>query len=185
MKRKLVLFCAMALVFYGLPVQAAEKLKFGTAVKESAEYYLRVLAAEEKKLWEKNGLQAEWVPFKGAGEMFRSVAAGAIFTGFAATSSIVEAQVRGVPAVIVSDVVPYDPFVIWVRTDSRFKEPRDYKGARVGVARFGGAQHLYGQLIAKSLGVEKEVKFVSIGGIPEGWAAMKTGIIDAMVQPLR
>lgn len=91
--RKTVLAGLLAglLSLAGLTCMAAEQLKFATGVKGSANYYLPLMAAEEKGFWKENSLQVEWVPFRGGGSMFRSVAAGAVKIGFTGTPSVVQA----------------------------------------------------------------------------------------------
>ena len=171
------------LVIFALtsPTAAVEKLKFGTAVKAAPNYYLPPLAAEEKGFWKANNIQAEWVPFRGAGAMFRSVAAGALKIGLTATPSAVQAAARGVPVIAVSELERGVNFTVWVGTKSRFRKPEDLKGAKIGVSRFGGSQHAYGRVVARALGLEKEITFISTGSIRSALAALRTGRIDAMV----
>lgn len=162
-------------------VPAAEKLKLATAVKMSPLFYLPVLAGEEKGFFKQNDLDVEWVPFQGSTPMYQAVVGGAIEIGLAIASHAVEVAARGVPVVIVSDIQSKEDFYVWVKTKSRFNEPKDLKGARIGVSRLGGPEHIYGRVVAKAMGLEKEVKFVSTGGIPESLASIKTEAVDAVV----
>lgn len=167
------------------PVLASEKVRMGLSVKVTPTYYLPVAAAEENGLWKENNLEVEVIPFAGGGPFIRAFAAGAIDIGLGTAGNQFQGAAAGVPTFIVASLMPTDEFILWVRTDSRFKEPKELKGARVGVGAFGGAQHIYGRAIVAGLGLEKEVKFVSGGGIPEVMAMLKTGAIDGVVQPLR
>ena len=122
----------------GLNSMAAGQLKFATGVKGSANYYLPLMAAEEKGFWKENSLQVEWIPFRGGGSMFRSVAAGAVKIGFTGTPSVVQAAARGVSALAISELMTKVDFVVWVRADSAIRKPNDLKGAKIGVGRFEG-----------------------------------------------
>lgn len=175
----------VALLFLGLfPAkgQAVEKLKFATATKVVPRYYLPPLAAQEKGIWKKNGLEAEWVPFASAPPLYQAVAGGAVAIGLTMAVAQFQAVAAGVPVVIVSNLDSTDKFFVWVRPQSRSKEPRDLKGAKIGVARMGSVQHIYGRVVAKALGLEdREVGFVASGGIPESLAALRTGSIDGVI----
>ncbi|MEE8450129.1 MAG: ABC transporter substrate-binding protein [Thermodesulfobacteriota bacterium] len=165
----------------GLNSMAAGQLKFATGVKGSANYYLPLMAAEEKGFWKENSLQVEWIPFRGGGSMFRSVAAGAVKIGFTGTPSVVQAAARGVSALAISELMTKVDFVVWVRADSAIRKPNDLKGAKIGVGRFGGTQHAYGRVVARALGLEKDITFISAGSISAALAGLKTGKIDAIV----
>lgn len=159
-----------------------EKLKFATATRVVPSYYLPPLAAQEKGIWKKNGLDAEWVPFASAPPLYQAVASGAVAIGLTMSVAQLQAAAAGVPVVIISNLDTTDKFFVWARQESRFKEPRDLKGARLGVARMGSVQHIYGRVVAKAVGLEdKDVGFVASGGIPESLAALKTGAIDAVI----
>lgn len=174
---------ALSLAFF-LEAIAAEKLKFATSVRVSVNYYLPVLAAEEKGFWKQNGLEVEWVPFRGGAEMYRAVAAGEVGIGFTVASSVVVGVTRGIPVSMIASLVEEPKFLVYVAKESRFKKAEDLKGAKVGVPRLGAASHFYGLAATKALGLEKEVKFLGVGGITEAMAALKMGSIDAMVEPL-
>lgn len=159
---------------------AAEKVRIGTGLKGVPTYELSMAAAEERGFWKEQKLEVEWTPFVGGGPLYRAMAAGHIEFGFSQTGSFMEAATGGVPGVIVADVQSEDPFLIWVRADSRIKQAEDLKGAKIGMAR--GAAHVNGLAIVRGLGIEKEVRFVSVGGTAERVAAAKAGAVEAFVQ---
>jgi NitT/TauT family transport system substrate-binding protein len=159
--------------------RSAEVLKLGTSVPLSALYYLPILAAEEKGFWKQNDLAVEWVPFQSGTDQVRALVAGSVNMGLSPATAPIMAISRGVPSVIVANVSDKCIWYIYVRGNSPFKQPKDLKGARIGVTRLGGSAHAYGSAIARALGIEKDVKFVGAGGIAEGIAALKTGSTDA------
>ncbi|MEE8448015.1 MAG: ABC transporter substrate-binding protein [Thermodesulfobacteriota bacterium] len=121
--------------------QTAEKINFGTAVKMSPEYYLTMPAAQEQGFWKKNGLDAQWVPMRGSGTLYRTVAAREIKVGASPGVSFIQAAGRGIPVLIISTLETSQSFHGWVLKNSRFKRADDLKGkpVRVGIPRIGGA----------------------------------------------
>jgi ABC-type nitrate/sulfonate/bicarbonate transport system substrate-binding protein len=160
---------------------AQEKIKYASAVKFAAVFYLPVLAAEEKGIFKKNGIDEEWFPARSGSDMQRDFAASAIQIGSSIGSADVLAIARGVPVTIVANLQANDNFAVWVATNSRFHAPEDLKGAKLGVSQLGGAEHAYGRLVAKRLGLTNDVQFVGTGGIQESLAILVTGSIDGVV----
>ncbi len=100
-----------------------QRIKFGTFLKGHPVSYLPVFAAEEKGYWKENGLQAEWVPFRGSGALMRGIAAGAVSIAVSTGAGVLQAAARGVPVVAVSELHKRDYFMAWVRVDSPLKKP--------------------------------------------------------------
>ena len=173
----LLLLTLLTLVIYA-PLLAAEKLKFGTAVKRFNPFYLPILAAEEKGFWQNNGLEVEWVPFRGSAMMDRAMATKHLNIGAGVTTTFIRTAEKGLPAVMVAEVERYMEFFVWVRADSPIKEVKDLRGAKIGVVSEASVSHDFGKVIMESNHI-KGVKFVGTGGLVEGVAALRTGAIDA------
>lgn len=177
----LVLIATLALLLSGA-VSAAEKLKLGTAVKLYPPYYLVVLAGQEQGIWQKNGLDVEWVPFRGSVLMHRGLAAKAVNIGFSPSISFVEAAAKGVPEMVVCELYAgKTQNYVWVRTDGPYKEAKDLRGTRMGVLKLAGLAHAFGKMLAKSLNMEKNIRFVASGGIRETQALLTTGGIESTI----
>ena len=179
----LSLFIAFAFVAFNFSgVFAAEKLKFATAVKIYPLYYLPLFAAEERNLWKQEGLEVEWIPFSGAEVMFRSVAAKTLEIGMTPAITGIQSTVMGVPITMISDLVPgVGGWAVWLPKNSPIKEPKDLKGARIGVSGLGGSGHAFGLALVRGLGLERDVKFVGVGGVATTAAALKAGAVAAVV----
>lgn len=161
---------------------AAEKIRFATPVKEQPYYFLTALAAEEGGFWKKNGLDGEWVPFGSASAMFYAVSAGQVNAGLTASLSVIQGVARGVPVVAIIDTGLKAGWFIWVPTASPIRRAEELKGKKAAVVGFGGAEHAYGRLGLRALGLEKDVRFVAVGGgLPAKAAALKAGGVEAMV----
>ena len=171
----------IGLWFFVAGGHAAESVKIATAVRQSPVYYLPVTACMEKGFCKKQGIDAEWVPFGSATAMYQAVAAGSVKIGLTHIGSQLQVASRGLPVVVVSDLKSSDDFSIWVKTRGPYRSAKDLKGSKLGVSRFGGVEHAYGRIIAKAVGLEREVRFISTGGIPESLASLKTGSIDGVV----
>lgn len=186
---RLVLLGVLAIVagvqnFELLPALAADKVRIASSVKVSPRYYLTPMAAEEKGFWKQNGLEVEFIYMAGGGPFARALAAGALDLGFSIAVADIHAASAGIPLVIVAELDRTDDFFVWVRTDGRVRRPADLKGAAFGINNFGGIQHAYARMLAKALGIERDMKIVATGGIAETMAALKTGVIDALVLTL-
>lgn len=174
-------------VFLGLTLAlsslsfAAEKLKFGDAVKVSPTGRIPYLVALEKGFWKENGLEIDWVSFGSGTAAMQAVAARGIEMGWSTGPTIVPAASAGVPVIIVSDLLPVNDFSVWVSTKSRFRDPKDLRGIKIGVGGRGSVEYMHGRIVAKALGQEKEIKFLFTGGILESLAAMKAGVVDGVV----
>lgn len=178
--RKILFLSFMALVLVAGSGQAADKLKFATASKFDNFFNLLMWAAEEKGYWRENGLEVEWIPFAGGGAMYQAVAAGSVAIGLTGSASLIQASAAGIPVLVVAELGG-DEYFFWVSPQSGIKEPKDLKGARIGIARTGGMVHAYGRVAARALGLEKEIKFVAGGGVSEEIAAIRTGKLDGRV----
>ena len=176
----LTVFLCLPMAFNAL---AADKVRVGSAVKIAPEYYLPLDAATEKGFWKDNGLDAELVPFMAGAPFAQAMAAGAIDAGVTAGGSAVFLASQGVPVHIISELITSAPFAIYVRGDSKMKEPKDLAGAKIGVPRLGSISEFLGRSVVRRLGIEKDVKFIGAGGLPELLAGLKAGTLDATVEP--
>lgn len=181
MPRKILLLLLVELfLFQASAGLALEKLKFTSAPRTSPLYSLPVLAATEKGYWKGEGLDVEWVPFDSGAVMHQAVAARAVDMGLSGFASSFVAIAAGVPELIVADMQATENFFMYVRSDSPIREPKELKGATIGVTRFGSASHAYPLAVVSALGLEKEVKFVAAGGVPQTMAALKARVIDLL-----
>lgn len=163
---------------------AAEKFRFATPTKTSPLYNLPIIAAEERGFWRQQGLEMEYLPFRAGGAMHRGIAAGSVNIAVEAASSAIHAASRGLLILIVADLQAAQDWSVFVRPDSRIRKPQDLKGAKIGLAGYGGQGHAHARVIVQALDLEKDVKFVATGGTTETMAALKAGAVEAVVRPL-
>ena len=159
---------------------AVEKLKYGSAPRESIIQNLPVFAALDRGFWKENGLEISWVRTGSSRDLFRGIISGDLEMATTIAPSVVQGVVGGLPIKIISDLHK-DSFSFWVITDSRITKPEHIKGAKIGVLGMGTTAHAYGRMVAKALGLEKEVRFVASGSTTNTVAALVAGAIDASV----
>lgn len=160
---------------------ASEKLMLATAMKAYPLQMLLVMTGEEKGIFKKNGLEAEWTAFDSGPLLQRAVASGSVDMWMQSAGSQIQAAFRGIPVLIVADPKVKEEFFFYVKNESPLKAPRDLRGAKIGVTQFGGSAHAYGRAVVKALGLEKDVKFVSLGGATHQVAALRSGTTDVEV----
>lgn len=161
-----------------LPANALAQVRFGIDFRFNPQFVLPIAAALEEGLWKKQGLEVKYLTFDGSAGMNLAAAAGAIEMGGQGLNSIINGVAAGVPVIAVADPGISTEFYFWVRADSKLREPRDLKGAKIGVTRFGDEAHAYAVAAARSLGLEKDVKMVSMGGGPPQIAGLRAGSLD-------
>lgn len=181
LKAFLTTFFVVAWNFSGLP--AAEKVRFASHIRAAPLYALPIWAALDHGFWKQQGLEAEYLPFESPIPMNQAVVVGAVDMGVQGLTGLITAIVRGVPVTMVADPIT-QRFLIWVRSDSRIREPKDLRGARVSITRFGADLHYALIALGKDLGIEKEMKIIAAGGVMARIAAIKAGATDATIASL-
>ncbi|MEE8449820.1 MAG: ABC transporter substrate-binding protein, partial [Thermodesulfobacteriota bacterium] len=161
---------------------AAQRLRFGVVIKVP-DHELPVLAAEEKGFWEKNGLEAKTTIFKGGGPFGRALAAREVDVGTSGVTGLFMANSRGLPSIMLAAFQKRSSLGIWVAAGGPRKKPKDLAGARLGMSSTGSLPHIYGQAVAKILGLERKIRFVAVGGVATRMAALKSGAIDGHLSP--
>ncbi len=177
----LLFIMGVALAVTGGPLSlAAEKVRFGTPHKLEPHHNLALLAADEKGFFKEEGVELDWIPFKGGRRMQRAVIAGRVDMASTLTIFFINGVSKGLPGLLVADLQMFNPFFISVPTNSPIKEARELTGVKIGISRIGSLSQLYVQAIAKKLGLEGQFKFIGVGGYLSMVAALKTGSIGAM-----
>ena len=135
--------------------------------------------AEDAKLFEKYDLDTKIVHARGAVPV-QALVSGSVEFGAFSGSSTVAAVLAGSDLVFVAAKGNFAVMSIWVRRDSPIKSLADLRGKTIGVTRAGSASHTIARLALKSAGLsERDVKFLHHGGLPEAFASLDKGIVDA------
>src|SRR3989304_3482967 len=174
----------LALPYGPSPAWTAEKVNLGVAFKLSFHYIMPILAAEDKGIWKENGLELKWFGFWGSPGLVQAVVARSIDIGYESGPSSIQATRRGLSMVTLAALNRLD-YYIWVKPNSPIKEHKDLKGTKVAILRLGGMNHAYALFLARIFGLEKDIKFVALGGGQAEIAALKVGEIQGRVGPIQ
>ncbi|MEE8449669.1 MAG: ABC transporter substrate-binding protein [Thermodesulfobacteriota bacterium] len=183
MAKKLFLLCLVAFVLLpALPQgQAKEKATFTNSTPFNPVENLPAMAALEKGFWKQEGLDVNWVTFKSGGPHMQALAAGKSDMGMTGGVSLMRPMAKGVPVIGIADLKALQNFYFWVKADSPINKAQDLKGKKVGISRTGGLGHAYAQVVLRALGLESQTKLVATGRLTASIAALKSGVVDAVV----
>src|SRR5215470_12472334 len=135
--------------------------------------------AEETRLFEKYGLDAKVIHARGAVPV-QALVSGSVEFGAFSGSSAVAAVLAGSDLVFVAAKGNFALMSVWVRRDSPSKNLADLKGKTIGVTRAGSASHTIARLALKSVGLsDRDVKYLHHPGLPESFASLDRGLVDA------
>jgi ABC-type nitrate/sulfonate/bicarbonate transport system substrate-binding protein len=135
--------------------------------------------AEDARLIEKYGLDAKVIHARGAVPV-QALVSGSVEFGAFSGSSTVAAVLAGSDLVFVAAKGNFAVMSFWVRRDSPIKNLTELKGKTIGVTRAGSATHTIARLALKSAGLtDRDVKYLHHGGLPESFASLDRGIVDA------
>jgi NitT/TauT family transport system substrate-binding protein len=165
---------------------------FGSAGQASAQDMIRigvptkafwptivVQAAIEQKLFEKEGIKAELTIYKGGGEAFEALAAGAADMILVVPSFAAVGRTKGVDAMIVAaGGIRYSGWHLVVPKGSKITKVEELEGKKVGITSTGSSSDIAARWTMK----DRKVSFtlVPLGGgglVPN----MLSGNVDAVV----
>ncbi|MEE8450211.1 MAG: ABC transporter substrate-binding protein [Thermodesulfobacteriota bacterium] len=163
---------------------AQEKLKFADSSRGSMGQALPIATALDKGFWWKQGLEVEHVSFRSGSQMGQAMAGGHIKIATGTSLTTIQQIARGLQVLMVASVRAGSDWGIWVSPNGPLKKPADLKGKKMGISRLGGTSHAIVKMLAKSLGIEKDLDIVAVGGFRARVAGLKTGAIDAFPQAM-
>ncbi len=179
LRRAITLGATAALAVPGLVrAQSRPVVRIGVPTKT---YFPTIIAetALRKKLFDKEGLQAEITVYRGGAEGFEALAAGAADIVFNSTSSVAAGLNKGVMARCVGNgVLGYYGWQLVVKPDSPIKTLADLAGKKVGITSAGSGT----DMLALWVMADRKIQFtrVPLGGgglVPN----LLSGNIDATV----
>ena len=162
-----------------LSAQTDKKISVSLIYEAIAATNATLWLAEDAKLFEKYGLDTKVVHARGAVPV-QALVSGSVEFGAFSGSSAIAAVLAGSDLVFVAAKGNFAVMSFWVRRDSPIKMLANLKGKTIGVTRAGSATHTIARIALKSAGLsERDVKFLHHGGLPESFASLDQGIVDA------
>jgi NitT/TauT family transport system substrate-binding protein len=158
-------------------LSAAEKIRI--AVTNFNMSFLSAGIASKKGFFKDEGIDAEVIRMNG-NIAIAALAAGDIdYTMI--FGSVVRAAIRGLPMKVVASFIDGSTHALITRPE--FKSVRDLKGKTVGLQAFGTTDHIAGMMMLKKFGIDpdKDVKLLALGPAPARLAALKEGVVEAVV----
>jgi ABC-type nitrate/sulfonate/bicarbonate transport system substrate-binding protein len=178
--KKLVLLAPLALVLAFTPgIVRAQKIRtanggFGTAINAI------LPAAYHKKIFQKYGLEAEYIALESGTIGMQTLLANEIQLLFTTGALAVTSNLQGGDATIIAGGINFFPFKLVVRPE--IKTVADLHGKKLAVSRFGSASDYAAQLAIEKLGGDpKHVTMLQLGGNPSRLGAMSTGAVQGTV----
>jgi NitT/TauT family transport system substrate-binding protein len=181
MQQRILSFVTMMAVFCLLPSAgfALDKVRIGlssvTGIVGS------IWIAEEKKLFQKYGIDPEIILIGGGGaRVVSSLIAGEIQFTTGAGDAIVRASLHGIDIAMVASIVTKGLQRVVVRPE--ITSPKDLKGRRIGITRFGSASHWVLRLMLDRWNIRsEEVQVIQIGSSQAMLVNLDKGAIDAAI----
>src|SRR5216117_2133369 len=161
--------------------RAATAVKIGTAVLGDYSMAGPVIVALERGFFAKEGLAAEFVPFRGGPDLLKAVMGGDILVGITGSTDILVFREAGSPIKMIATHTEGNHFTLNVALD--VQRVGDLKGKVIGVTRVGATTWVFARMLAKKEGwdPDKDVQVVGLGGLDAQLAAMARKEIAAYV----
>jgi len=153
------------------------KMRFTQSGNTSASWPLYV--AEQKKMFEKHGIQVEVIIIRGATNVVRAVLSETVPIGRINPDYVIGAAEKGARVKIVAANMEKIPYDIYARPE--IKTGAELKGKTLGVSTLtGGTTLMVHEVLEKAYKLkENDYKLLVVGTSPERYAALKGGSVQA------
>jgi NitT/TauT family transport system substrate-binding protein len=160
---------------------AETNVKLGTAVLGDYALAGPFIVALDKGYLKAEGLNAEFIPFRGGPDLVKAVIAGDILIGAAGSTDILVAREAGQPLKMSATHTEGNHFTLNVSPE--IEKATELKGKAIGVTRVGATTWVFARMLAKKEGwdPDKDVKIVGLGSLDAQVAALARKEIHAFV----
>jgi len=169
----------ITLPLFALSAEAADKVVLqidGAA----APFYAPLYAGVEKGIFEKNGIEVEFI-YAAAADILTNIAAGNVDFGFPNGDAVVAAAANGLPVKVVHTTYQRGIGALLAKEASGIKSYKDLKGKKIAVTSLASPNYLQLQVGLKQAGLTIEdvsVEVVATGAIVQ---SLQAGQVDAIV----
>ena len=162
-------------------VHAQQRVKICTAVLGDYAMAGPIIVALEKGMFKSEGLDAEFVPFRGGPDLLKAVLAGEALVGVTGSTDILVFREAGAAIKMVGTHTEGNHFTLNVVPD--VTAVADLKGKSIGVTRAGSTTWIFARMLAQQQkwDPERDVKIVALGGLDAQLAALSRKEIAAFV----
>jgi len=151
---------------------AQTSVKIGTAVLGDYGLAGPVIVGIEKGFFKAQGLNVEFVPFRGGPDLSKGVLSGDVLLGVSGGTDILVFREKGAPIKMIASQVEGNVFTLNVAAD--IKSVAELKGKSIGVTAPGATTWTLARMVAKQQGwnPDKDVQVVPLGGLDAQLAAL-------------
>jgi NitT/TauT family transport system substrate-binding protein len=176
-----IISSAAAVVAAPRVARAQATVKVGTAVLGAYTLSAPVVVAVEKGFFKQQGVNAEFLPFRGGPDLVKAVIGGDVLLGLTGSTDIVVFREAGSPIRMVATHGEGNDFVLVGPPEGTKVE--DLKGKSIGVTRIGAATWVFARMAARAQGwdADRDVKIVGLGGLDAQLAALARKEVAAFV----
>jgi len=162
-------------------VRAEPAATVGTAVLGDYAMAAPVIVALDRGYFRANGLDAEFVPFRGGPDLLKSVIGGEALVGLTGGTDIFVFREAGAPIRMIATETEGNHFTLNVSAD--IHSVADLRGKAIGVTKVGATTWVFARILARQNGwdPERDVKIVALGGLDAQVAALTRHEIQAIV----
>jgi NitT/TauT family transport system substrate-binding protein len=142
-------------------------------------------AAYEKKIFQKYGLEGEYLALESGTPAMQALLANEVQVVFTTGALAITANLQGADTTIIAGGINFIPNKLLVRPE--VKRAEDLKGKRIAISRFGSASDYATQVALEKIGLHpKDVTIVQVGGNLTRFAALMNGTIHGtlLAEPL-
>src|SRR5438552_1806513 len=164
-RRFLATVAAVAAAGAPRPARGGTAVKIGTAVLGDYSMAGPVIVALERGFFAREGLEAEFVPFRGGPDLLKAVMGGDVLVGITGSTDILVFREAGSPIKMVATHTEGNHFTLNVAPD--VSSVAGLKGKAIGVTRVGATTWIFARMLAKKEGwdPDKDVQIVGLGGL--------------------
>jgi NitT/TauT family transport system substrate-binding protein len=162
-------------------VRAEPAATVGTAVLGDYAMAAPVIVALDRGYFRANGLDAEFVPFRGGPDLLKAVIGGEALVGLTGGTDIFVFREAGAPIRMIATETEGNHFTLNVSPDIR--SVADLRGKAIGVTKVGATTWVFARILARQQGwdPERDVTIVALGGLDAQVAALTRHEIQAIV----
>jgi NitT/TauT family transport system substrate-binding protein len=140
-----------------------------------------VIVALDRGYFRANGLDAEFVPFRGGPDLLKAVIGGEALVGLTGGTDIFVFREAGAPIRMIATETEGNHFTLNVSPD--IHSVADLRGKAIGVTKVGATTWVFARILARQQGwdPERDVTIVALGGLDAQVAALTRHEIQAIV----
>ncbi len=158
-------------------LSAAEKIRVAVANQNVS--FVSAGVALKRNYWKEEGLEPEVItmrpPVSIAALMSREIDYTMVF------GSVVRGAIRGLPLRVVASLIDSSTHALIARPE--YKSVKELRKRLLGVGSYGATDDVAGRMMVRHFGVdpEKDLKIVALGPDRARFAALREGVVDAVV----